>query len=515
MAKKYSLQQVKEMLLSGGYVLDDDCDYIDDRTGLVFSDSDGYFYSSSFKDFLYSLQVDRPINPFFHSNIFKAENVSKYLSGFGFTFLDDEYKDVHKKMNVADCQGYKYYVNLDALNSSIRRNDNDLPSLRRFDKRNIHTLHNIGLWLLKNDLRITLVGGEYKSARLRTLEVACNDCGHTWMAVWNDLQCGRGCVECYLSKDKKRLDLDFVESVFNDNGFYFIDDDLEYAGCFEKFAVRDVDGYLYHLTHNSVGRGHTPLKFHIANPFSTENVRKWIIENECEFEMVGGEYAGAQERTLELLCSKCGNQFKSHWISISAGNGCPYCASVKICYENSLGAKRPDLVDEWDYDKNSLTPYEIAPRSEKVIWWICPNGHSYSAIPCNRNHNNPTNASGCPQCQKSKGENEVKRFLNQNNIEYASQMEFPKMPRIRRRLSFDFYLPDFNLCIEYNGHQHYRPVNFGGISDKKAQKKYDAQIHRDQIKRDFCNKNNIKLIEIPYWNFDNIEEILERELGGY
>ena len=94
-------------------------------------------------------------------------------------------------------------------------------------------------------------------------------------------------------------------------------------------------------------------------------------------------------------------------------------------------------------------------------------------------------------------------------------MEFPKMPRIRRRLSFDFYLPDFNLCIEYNGHQHYRPVNFGGISDKKAQKKYDAQIHRDQIKRDFCNKNNIKLIEIPYWNFDNIEEILERELGGY
>jgi len=54
MAKKYSLQQVKEMLLSGGYVLDDDCDYIDDRTGLVFSDSDGYFYSSSFKDFLYS-----------------------------------------------------------------------------------------------------------------------------------------------------------------------------------------------------------------------------------------------------------------------------------------------------------------------------------------------------------------------------------------------------------------------------------------------------------------------------
>jgi hypothetical protein len=117
------------------------------------------------------------------------------------------------------------------------------------------------------------------------------------------------------------------------------------------------------------------------------------------------------------------------------------------------------------------------------------------------------NNHGCPTCSSSKGEKRVDSFLKENEIEYEPQCKFEDCKYIRK-LPFDFYLPKYNLCIEYQGIQHYQPIEiFGG------QKQYEKQQMYDEIKRRYCFDINIKLIEISYKDFENIEDILSKVLN--
>ena len=80
-------------------------------------------------------------------------------------------------------------------------------------------------------------------------------------------------------------------------------------------------------------------------------------------------------------------------------------------------------------------------------------------------------------------------------------------------LRFDGYSEVHNIAFEYQGQQHYYPVDFSGKNDGTAEKEYELNVIRDNIKRDYCQKNNIKLIEIPYWEYDNMESFLRRKLN--
>lgn len=117
----------------------------------------------------------------------------------------------------------------------------------------------------------------------------------------------------------------------------------------------------------------------------------------------------------------------------------------------------------------------------------------------------------CPYCtcNKSKGEANIISILDKNNKKYIYQYKYSTLLGLGNgELSYDFYLPDDNLLIEYQGEQHYRPVEiFGG------QEQFEIQQEHDRRKRQYANDNNIKLLEIPYWDYENIEEILSRELG--
>lgn len=96
---------------------------------------------------------------------------------------------------------------------------------------------------------------------------------------------------------------------------------------------------------------------------------------------------------------------------------------------------------------------------------------------------------GCPKCSKSKGEKYVEILLKNNNIQYLDQYKFEDLPHI----IVDFYIPSKNCVIEYNGRQHYMPIeHFGG------QLKFEKQQIRDNNLRNYCKINKINLIEIPY-----------------
>jgi very-short-patch-repair endonuclease len=110
------------------------------------------------------------------------------------------------------------------------------------------------------------------------------------------------------------------------------------------------------------------------------------------------------------------------------------------------------------------------------------------------------NKQGCCKCNRSKNENYISLFLKNININYFEEYKFDDC-KYKRKLPFDFYLPDFNLCIEYDGEQHYKITKYWGGNDtfKKIQ-------IRDKIKTEYCKQNNIGLLRIKY--NENIEEIL-------
>ncbi len=108
---------------------------------------------------------------------------------------------------------------------------------------------------------------------------------------------------------------------------------------------------------------------------------------------------------------------------------------------------------------------------------------------------------GCPICKESKGEREVAKFLKQNNILFEHQKKFDGCKSINH-LPFDFYLPKHNVCIEYNGRQHYIPVEKWG-----GKKMLEDLKKRDEIKSEYCKSNGISLLVIKY--SQNVFEYLE------
>lgn len=114
---------------------------------------------------------------------------------------------------------------------------------------------------------------------------------------------------------------------------------------------------------------------------------------------------------------------------------------------------------------------------------------------------------GCPICNSSKGEIKIKFILDNYNINYNHQHKFIDC-RNKKPLPFDFYLPEHNICIEFDGKQHFSN-NYGWSSSKEKRNINFLNLKRnDKIKDEYCELNNIRLIRIPYWNYNNIIEFL-------
>lgn len=121
--------------------------------------------------------------------------------------------------------------------------------------------------------------------------------------------------------------------------------------------------------------------------------------------------------------------------------------------------------------------------------------------------------SGCAHIPKtySKGENAIKDFLDNNGINYISEYSIKSTIFSKNYIRVDFYLPDHNTFIEFNGRQHYIAEQFGA-TEEQAQEFLKSQQKRDDELYLYCFQNGIELIEIPYTEIDNITQILTNAL---
>jgi hypothetical protein len=206
------------------------------------------------------------------------------------------------------------------------------------------------------------------------------------------------------------------------------------------------------------------------------------------------------------------------------GNRCPYCFGKKTHKMDSLGFLFFEILNLWS-DKNKNLPYEYLPKSKKQVWWKCPEEKhkDYKRGICDSNKYNFR----CPECQYYQGEEKISQIFINNNFIKITQNEYNKLNYIDKinskyyipqktfigllgvgngSLSYDFYLPQYNLLIEYQGNFH------DGTTSIQTKEDFKIQQEHDRRKREYAKDNNIRLLEIWYKDFDNIEQILEQYL---
>ena len=149
----------------------------------------------------------------------------------------------------------------------------------------------------------------------------------------------------------------------------------------------------------------------------------------------------------------------------------------------------------------------IQPNGRKRSKWLCKcDCGNYTEVYSEALKKGHTRSCGC---QKSTGEYSILRYLDKNNIDYEYQKRFNDCCGTGNKpLSYDFYLPNQSLLIEYQGQQHYYPVNIYG-----GEEKFEIQQEHDRRKREYAKSNGYNLLEIPYYDYDNIEEILDKALS--
>lgn len=190
----------------------------------------------------------------------------------------------------------------------------------------------------------------------------------------------------------------------------------------------------------------------------------------------------------------------------SMNRRCPYCASRKVHLKDSLGQYIIDNFGE-DYlnkiwsDKNEKSPFTYFPQSHCKVWWKCheSNHEDYERTIDLSNRLDFR----CPQEYNYRGEILINEWLVQNNIDFSTQKKFSDLFGVGGGLlSYDFYVPDYNLLIEYQGEFH-----DGNTNIAKEKYLYRQQEH-DRRKAQYCKDNNINLLEIWYYDYDNISQIL-------
>lgn len=198
---------------------------------------------------------------------------------------------------------------------------------------------------------------------------------------------------------------------------------------------------------------------------------------------------------IELECTAHNYRFIMPLISHLRGSGCKKCGkNYSYNFTEIVEMFRKVHGDKYDYIESTYKGVG------KKISVVCKK-HSTFEI----NVYTHLYGYGCSTCGKCNvGEDRISKYLLDNNIDFIRQHSFPDCKNVNT-LQFDFYIPHIKMCIEYDGKQHFEPIDFfGGIEA------YEYCVKRDTIKNIYCEENGINLLRIPYYEYKNIDKILNK-----
>lgn len=230
-----------------------------------------------------------------------------------------------------------------------------------------------------------------------------------------------------------------------------------------------------------------------------QNLLNDIFDNQFD---VLSEYIN-NETKVKLLCKKCGHVIEKMPSKMTgkAREGCYICSGknhfkTREILQNEVDIKFPNTYQ-------ILGEYVKARQPLQVQRLDC--GHVYDVSP-----DNLLRGKGCPRCgiRQSHFMDIVEDYLNKHHITYVKEKRFADCINIRT-LPFDYYLTDENICIEVDGQFHYKQTTFAHRNNTAA---LEDIKKRDAIKTLYCQTHTIKLIRLPYFEEQNFETILDREI---
>ena len=219
-----------------------------------------------------------------------------------------------------------------------------------------------------------------------------------------------------------------------------------------------------------------------------------------------GEYTKYDD-SIDCECNDCGYLWTTTPASLRTGSGCPEC-----------GKKKAGLARRASPEAFAAKVYAQNPNIEIII----PYTRLHDPITCRCRIDGTiftvSKASNllyenvqCPYCTTSKAEQELMNILAKHKINYKFHYRFDDCKLINK-LEFDFAVfdKDHNIeyLIEYDGEQHYTPIDFAGKGDVWALNQLHITQERDRAKTNYCYQNNFPLIRIPYWERKNMESFL-------
>jgi len=203
---------------------------------------------------------------------------------------------------------------------------------------------------------------------------------------------------------------------------------------------------------------------------------------------------------IDIICPYHG-EFKQRPHDHMSGHGCIKCGG-QYTYDTEEFIIKSTKIHGKKFDY-SLSTYVNSGTKLKII---CLKHGEFEQTP----NNHLSSKQGCPTCNESKGERQIRDFLIKNDIKFIAQKRFNDCinPKTNRKLPFDFYIPKLNVCIEFQGLQHYEPITYFGGESGLINRQY-----RDKLKDNYCDNKKLNLIII---NFDdNIIESLNNLLINY
>lgn len=322
--------------------------------------------------------------------------------------------------------------------------------------------------------------GEYQNNSTKIRHKCLID-GYEWDAIPANLLNGSGCPVC--SNTKRRSHDEYVDDVAINNPN--IDVIGKFSGMRTPVLHRckkhgiEWEAFPHIILKGSGCKECSKEKIALKNGRTNE---QYIIDlQEINKNIVPlEEYVNARLPILHK-CLICNHEWMVTPGSLMSGTGCPKCAGVitrtQEEYTSELSYVNNNIVVLGEYI-NSTTPILHKCLKCDNEWDVSP-----SSV---------LNGSGCPKCNESRGERAISVWLDNNNIQYIQQMKFLDC-KDSRSLPFDFYLPESNKAIEYDGRQHFMPIDYFGGQDA-----FEILQRHDQIKTDYCEKNGIDLLRIPY-----------------
>ena len=311
---------------------------------------------------------------------------------------------------------------------------------------------------------------------------------------------GKGCKKCANKKlrtDRSMGKDEFIKkSIIAHKGIYSYEY-VDYINCETKVKIKcELHGCFYQRPYchlNGEGCKHCGIEKGSKKRFLTleEFINRSIIIHGNKYVYEKTKYYGNNEK-VKIIC-KIHGEFEQIPSNHLQGNGCPKCQ--KRILGTSEFIKESIMIhgDRYDY---SIVDFTFSKKKIKII---CKYHGLFEQIAIKH-----LCGQGCPKCNMNHGERSVENFLSKNNFSHDCQKYLEGCIHVNK-LYFDFYLPDHNICIEYDGEQHFKSVEFFG-----GEEVFKLTKIRDEIKNEYCRIHGIRLIRIRY--DEDIESRLYWEL---